>query len=192
MATVTRARRLADGLAHLGRLDAVVDGVAHDVQERPLELLEHVAIELHVAAVDDEARLLARLLARVAQRAAEWLAQVARGHHAHGAQRLVGGDDVRLQRLGVVDERAPHAAQPREQGEERARLDAMPVAGRAPQLVDGVHGAGGAFSLALQAAAQPAQIVEAALERGQPRHGDAHALRRRIDGRLGLANRLTG
>ena len=64
--------RLAARDAFLGRLEAVVDGVAQDVQQRVDELVQHVGVDQDVAADDHERRLLAggrRGLAHVALQA---------------------------------------------------------------------------------------------------------------------------
>ena len=55
-----RLRRLARGHPLVGRLDAVVDGVADQVQQRVAELLEHAAVELGVLAPHLPAHVLAR------------------------------------------------------------------------------------------------------------------------------------
>ena len=52
--------RLARARANLGRLDPVIDRVADQVRERRFELLQDVAIDLGLLAVDDEPRLLAQ------------------------------------------------------------------------------------------------------------------------------------
>ena len=58
VAAVARAQRdhalvgLAGGAARGGQLDAVVDGVAHEVQQRVVELLDEHLVELGVAADD--------------------------------------------------------------------------------------------------------------------------------------------
>jgi hypothetical protein len=44
------ARRLARGGARVGGLDAVVDGVAHDVRERVADLLDHGLVEFGLGA----------------------------------------------------------------------------------------------------------------------------------------------
>ena len=51
---------LARAGANLGRLDPVIDGVADQVRERRFELLQDVAIDLGLLAVDDELRLLSQ------------------------------------------------------------------------------------------------------------------------------------
>ena len=62
---LARAPRASSGV-----LDAVVDRVAHDVDERVVDLLEHLLVELGVAALDDEVDLLLELLRQVAHRRA--------------------------------------------------------------------------------------------------------------------------
>ena len=52
-------------------LDAVIDRVAHDVDERVVDLLEHLLVEFGVAALDDEVDVLAELLGQVAHGARE-------------------------------------------------------------------------------------------------------------------------
>ena len=52
-------------------LDAVIDSVAHDVDERVVDLLEDLLVEFGVAALDDELDLLAELLGQVAHGARE-------------------------------------------------------------------------------------------------------------------------
>ena len=52
--------------AHLGQLDAVVEGVAHQVQQRVGEVLDHELVQLGLLAVHPQVDLLAELLRELA------------------------------------------------------------------------------------------------------------------------------
>ena len=62
-------RLLAGGGARLGLLDAMIDGVADDMGKRIADHLDHLAIELDVAAVHVEPDLLAEIGGKVADHA---------------------------------------------------------------------------------------------------------------------------
>ena len=121
-----RLRVLAAALRR--RLDAVVDGVAHDVQQRLPQGIEHVALDLRAGGVDHAAQPLAlpdRKLARVADEVAE------RGLDRLQLQRPAGaGHAVELHAaaIEVLDERAAVAAGEvggggAEAGDERAEIE---------------------------------------------------------------------
>ena len=77
-------RRLAGGLAFRRRLEAVVEGVADQVRERRLELVEDVAVDARLLAADLESHLLAEGAGDVAdqpRKAADAVGQ--RPHPAH-------------------------------------------------------------------------------------------------------------
>ena len=57
---------LAARLAHLRHLEAVVDGIADERDERRAQRFQHAAVERHLATDDGEARQLAGLLAQIA------------------------------------------------------------------------------------------------------------------------------
>ncbi len=60
------AFRLAGGAAFLGRLDAVIDGVAHHMDQRIGQRLDHALVDAHVAAFERQLDRLALLLRQVA------------------------------------------------------------------------------------------------------------------------------
>ncbi len=101
-----RHRRLAGGAAILGRLDAVVQGVADQVVERRLEPVEDVAVDAGGLAVDLEPRLLAQLAGQVADQAREAADAVGQRPHPAGqhlvvqpAGEVLAGVGERLDRL---------------------------------------------------------------------------------------------
>ena len=61
-----RAGRLAALGADGGRLDAMIDRIAHEVQDRVAESSEHGAVGLHLRAEEDEVDFLAELEPQVA------------------------------------------------------------------------------------------------------------------------------
>jgi hypothetical protein len=80
---------LAGGAADFGRLDAVGDGVAHQVAEGRGHRLEHAAVDFDLAADDVEVGAPAELLGGLADQAVEALGEAVEGHHAHVHQRLL-------------------------------------------------------------------------------------------------------
>ena len=113
-----RHRRLAGGAALVGRLDAVVQGIADQVVERRLEPVEDVAIDAGGLAVDLESRLLAQLPGHVADQPRE--AADAVGQRTHPA-----GQHLVVQPAGEV---LAHAGE---------CLDALDRLGQALQVVGG-------------------------------------------------------
>src|SRR5207237_656015 len=102
---------LAAPLADLGRLDAVIDRVADQVDERAAEALEDAAVERHFASDHRETRELAGALADVAHRAAERLENGPHRQRGDGLQALFHrGDDVGGF-LAVGSEGALHAGE---------------------------------------------------------------------------------
>jgi hypothetical protein len=71
------------GQARGGQLDAVVQTVAQDVDQRVGQAFDHVLVGLGVFALDDQRNVLAQLLADVAHQAAEALEDGAHRQHAH-------------------------------------------------------------------------------------------------------------
>ena len=74
--------RLARGLALRGRFDAVVDGVAHEVQQRVGQLVQHATVELGVAAPHVPADLLVLGTGQVTHSAVQLVGDGGDGHHA--------------------------------------------------------------------------------------------------------------
>ena len=155
-AQVHRAvRGLAERQARLGVLDAVVDRVAHDVDERVVDLLEHLLVEFGVAALDDQLDVLAELLGEVAHGTRERLEDGVGRQHAqpHALLLQVVDDDrgarhvlrvvlhvlgelaaaVRHQRVDHVDVVADRVHELFAGERLERRLDARP---RLPGLVD--------------------------------------------------------
>ena len=87
-------RRLAGG-DPLGRtFDAVIGAVAHQVRERILDQIEHLAVELGIGAAHRKLDVLAELGAQVAHHARQFLPRIADRLHArlHHAFLQLGGD----------------------------------------------------------------------------------------------------
>ncbi len=61
--------RLTALFARVGRFDTVVDGVANQVDERVVECLDHLAIELGSLAGQHQCNLFARLAGKLAHKA---------------------------------------------------------------------------------------------------------------------------
>ena len=100
-------------VAHVWRLDAVVDAVADHVHERIGDLLDDLAIELGVLAAEHELDRLVRLAPQVADDAGDLLERLADRHHAqrHRAALQVGGDALQLAEVAGqprVDARRQH------------------------------------------------------------------------------------
>ena len=95
---------LAGGDPPLGLLDAVVDGVAHQVGQRVLDRLQQAAVELGLLALHDELDLLAEPGAEVADDAGQLRPDVVDRLHPglHDAFLQLAGD--RAEPLGAADE----------------------------------------------------------------------------------------
>ena len=93
------------GLHPLGRgLDAVVDGVADDVGQGIADHLDHLAVELDVAALDIDQHLLAELGRQVADHPRQRDEQILDPLHAGAGDRVAHlGDDRRQALEGAVD-----------------------------------------------------------------------------------------
>src|SRR5207248_3004547 len=74
---------LAQRLALLGRLDAVIDRVAQQVHQRVRQLLDDQLVELDISARDLEVDLLAALAQEPAHQAREAIEDLPERHHAH-------------------------------------------------------------------------------------------------------------
>ena len=87
-------RRLAGGDPLGGRFDAVIGAVAHQVGERILDQIEHLAVELGIGAAHLELDVLAELGAEIAHDARQLLPRIADRLHArlHHAFLQLGGD----------------------------------------------------------------------------------------------------
>jgi hypothetical protein len=81
--------RLAAGAALRRILHGMVDGVAQQVAERRLQLVEHVAIDLGVLADDLQPHALVQFLGEVAHQARQRAGAVGEGTHAAGDRLLV-------------------------------------------------------------------------------------------------------
>ena len=93
-----RLGRLAGGGAALRRLDAVVDAVADHVHQRVVDVLDDLAIELGLLALQHQLDVLAGLLAQVADQAGHLLEDLPDRHHAHRHRVAlqVAGDALQL------------------------------------------------------------------------------------------------
>ena len=107
-------RRLAGGGARFGRLEAMVDRVADDVGQRIADHLDHLAIELDVAAVQLEPDLLAELGGEVADHARQSGEQAVDPLHAGAGDRVANLGDAARHALERRLDRdvARHIAQP--------------------------------------------------------------------------------
>ena len=94
--------RLADRDALLGRLDAVVEGVADEVAQRVADLLEDGPVELGLLALDDQRDLLAQLRRHVAHDAREAVEDALDRQHAQAGDLVLelAGDPAEL--LGAL------------------------------------------------------------------------------------------
>ena len=104
---------LAGGLAELGRLQPVVDRVAHHVDQRVAQLVDHPLVQLGLLAADLEHDFLAGREAEVADDPAEPLEERADRHHPgveHPLLQAVGDPAQAVDRLG---ERLELLARPR-------------------------------------------------------------------------------
>src|SRR3546814_6125940 len=81
-----------DLLAHrdaiLERLDAMIDRVADDMDQRIADILHHFAVEFDLAAARLKGDLLAHVLREFADAARQWREQLAAALHPHLADRL--------------------------------------------------------------------------------------------------------
>ena len=80
---------LARGGAHLRWLHAVIDGVAHQVDENVVEFLEYRPIQFDILTQDIKSHLLARMVGEVTHDAREPVGDQREGHHAHGHDRVL-------------------------------------------------------------------------------------------------------
>ena len=146
--------RLAGRLADLGRFDAVVGRVAHHVDQRIAQLVDHPLVQLGLLAADLQADLLAVGPRDVADHALEPGEQRPDGHHprvhhalldavadaielmdrleqlAHGVARLAQSLDLAAQRLQVVADPPDLAAERFQLRGEVLAVDAERAAGR--------------------------------------------------------------
>src|SRR5690606_29005095 len=81
-------RRLAGVRTVFGALDAVVDRVADDVGERIADHLDHLAVQLDVAAIDLKRHALAELARYVAHHAGQHHEQAVHALHARAGDRV--------------------------------------------------------------------------------------------------------
>ena len=84
------AFRLARGAALLGRFKAVIDGVAQQVRQRSLQLVENVAVHLRRLSADFQTNLLVQKTGEIADHPREALHAVGEGTHA-------AADDLEIQ-----------------------------------------------------------------------------------------------
>ena len=80
-------RRLASGHALRARLQAMIDGVAHEVQERLTQRLDDHAVGLDFLAGDNETRLLADILCHIAHDARQGFGEFAQRSLTQAARR---------------------------------------------------------------------------------------------------------
>ena len=110
-ASVSRAlRRLAGGQALLGRLQAVVQRVAHQVHQRVGDALDHRLVQLGVAADDLQRDVLAELGRGVAHHAPEAREGLADRHHAQLQRAVADVLDQAADLLVGLDQRAAGAS----------------------------------------------------------------------------------
>ena len=91
------AARLSGRLANRRSLDAVVDRVAHHVDQRVLDELEHFAVDLELRADDVPVDLFARLAAQIAHHARKGVENTRCRHHPDLPHFVVEVVDGRLQ-----------------------------------------------------------------------------------------------
>ena len=153
----------ADGTlvaALLRRLDAVIDRVADDVAQRIADHLDHLAIELDIAAIHLEPHLLAKIGAQIANHARQRREQAVDALHAGARDRVANlGDAGRDAFKCGLD-----------------RDVALGVAKPAAELVAGQHGIG-------DAAHHPVEQVDRQADRA---HVLAAGVGGRLHGRLGF------
>ena len=96
--STTASARLAGGLALLGRLDAVVDGVAHQVDQRVGQGFDQVLVEVGFLAHQLEVDLFLQVARQVADQAREAAEDLLDRLHArlHDGGLQVGGDHVEV------------------------------------------------------------------------------------------------
>ena len=96
------ARGLARGEAFVGGLDAVVDGVAHEMHQRLAERIENAFVEISVLAGNVQGHVLAALLGDVANDARKAAEKLLDGHHANFQDAFVKFiENARLKAHGV-------------------------------------------------------------------------------------------
>ena len=83
------ARGLAGSEALIGRLDAVIDGVAHEVHERFGERIQNALVEIGVLSGDLQSHVFAALFGHVANDARKAAEELLDGHHANFQNALV-------------------------------------------------------------------------------------------------------
>jgi hypothetical protein len=94
------ARRLAAREARRGRLDAVIDRVAHEVHQRVADPVDHRLVEFGIGAQDAQLDLLAKLPGKVANDARKAREDLADGHHAQAQRHVADVFDQREQQFG--------------------------------------------------------------------------------------------
>jgi hypothetical protein len=108
-----RTRGFAGAHARLRRFDAVIDGVAHQVQERAAYALDDRAIELEVGAFDRELDRLVLRGRQIAHHPLQAFAGFAEGQHAHAMHLAF---ERRRRALEVAEVFGDRAAQARKIG----------------------------------------------------------------------------
>ncbi|BBP74159.1 hypothetical protein PHLH7_02630 [Pseudomonas sp. Ost2] len=91
---------LADGQALGSRLDAVVDGVAHQVGQRIGDLVDHRLVQLGLAADQAQLDILVQFLADITDHPMEAIESLADFHHAQFQRRFADLLDVLVHGLG--------------------------------------------------------------------------------------------
>ncbi len=83
----------------------MIDGIAHQVEQRIAKPVQDRAIQLDVAPFDDKLDLLAGRLGEIADHADEPGTGIGEGEHAHPANLIVQGARRLLERADVVGKR---------------------------------------------------------------------------------------
>ena len=171
-------RRLAEGEAHLGRLDAVRDRVAHQVEQRLGHALDHRLVDLGLLAGGDEADLLALAPRQLAQGRLQPREQPADRHHAHAADAFLQRARGALQPFGVFARALRRAHQA---GEHVVELggdlaDARGDLGRGLERLD-------LDQRGVERGAHLGHVAHAAVELLQPAH-DARAIEHQLGRRV--------
>ena len=176
------AARFPGRFAYLGRLDPVIDRVAHDVDERILHQIEDFAVHLERRADDLPGDVLPGLAAQVAHHQGERLEDARCRHHASTAHLFVEVVDAGSQRLAAVaqvSDKASRACFERSQlVADLQRFGRQPRANRG-QLVDDLAGL---LDLCQRGQLRPQEMLAERREPVQLLHVDANRLRAR-DGR---------
>ena len=103
------SRALPAATRSSGRLDGVIEGVAHDVHQRIDELLDDQLVELGVGAAQLEPHVLVEIAAQPPHHARELLEDLAQRNHAHLEHRRLELPELAVERLVDLGELAADA-----------------------------------------------------------------------------------